>query len=74
MERLNTFYSKRKDLQYDIEKEMEEYPSEKVSECRIQNFDPLNQLMHTDAKGDEIVEENLNKTKTNESVVIFYQF
>ena len=52
MEKINVFYSKRKDLQYEIKREKEDDPSEELIriEEKIQECDPYIGFLHPDKK------------------------
>ena len=66
MERINVFYSKRKDLQKDIETVKENDPSEEIEriEDKVKECDPMIGFMHPNSKGDEADMQDVNRNKT----------
>ena len=76
MERINVFYSKRKDLQQDIEKEKDNDPSDEivVIEAKVQQCDPMIGFMHPDSKRNAAAEKDINRTKTTENNVNFCKY
>ena len=68
MERINIFYSKRKDLQKEIKMEKEDDPSEEIIriEDKVKECDPYIGFLHPDAKEYVTVEQDVDKSKTDE--------
>ena len=66
-ERINVFFSKRKDHQKDIEKEKENNQSDDIEKIKdkVQECDPLIGFMQLDSKLVETVEQDINRNKNN---------
>ena len=58
MEIINVFYSQRKDLQSDIDKEKDSDPSDEIDRIRykVQKCDPIIGFMHPESKWDDALE------------------
>lgn len=76
MERINVFYSKRKDLQYEIKREKEDDPSEELIriEEQVQECDPYIGFLHPDKKEAAPAEKDENQSKRNKDGVNYCKF